>query len=91
MGRTELTVGGRRLGVQESADELRETITGLVRDGGGFVTVTTGSGAMDLLVSPALEVAIRVIDDVHDEKDEPSTAGAATIDYFAPAIDDYDF
>jgi hypothetical protein len=53
-------VGGRRFRIAGAAmDDVRERMVRAVRAAGGFITLGSGDGSRDVLISPGLPVTIQ--------------------------------
>ncbi|MDR6972717.1 hypothetical protein [Leifsonia shinshuensis] len=69
----------------ENLEAARDQIVQLVRSGGGFLTVTTGAGMVDVLLSPGMDLRI-----VHrQETSEYEAAGAVGAEFVFPSFDEY--
>ncbi|MGO4592212.1 hypothetical protein AB4Z18_00185 [Leifsonia sp. 2TAF2] len=91
MTRYMLRVNGQRpIPIAEEIGEVKERIVAAVRSGGDFVTVTSPSGDVELLISPGLPVTIDAAPQADDELADASAAGASGAAPAFPAFDDFD-
>lgn len=90
MSRHIITIAGRRFVVGDGdIEQVRGRLLEAVRNGGEFVVMRTGDGAVDALVSPGLPVFIERRDEP-DTDPEPAAAGAATAESIAMPADEFD-
>lgn len=90
MSRHIITIAGRRFVVgDDDIEQVRHRLLEAVRNGGEFVVMRTGDGAVDALVSPGLPVFIERRDEP-DTDLEPAAAGAATAEAIAMPADEFD-